>query len=261
MVGNIQDNSLVSVITPAYNAEKFIASAIESVINQTYSHWEMIVTDDGSEDQTVDIIARYAEQDSRIRLIQMERNSGPARARNAAIRQSKGRYIAFLDSDDLWSPEKLQEQLKFMQQNNISFCFTDYKRISGTDSRYINTIRMPETITYKQYLKNTIIGTSTTILDKAITGPVEMPLIYSSQDMALWCRLLRGGLQGYGFNKVLTTYRVVENSHTANKFLAAQDVWRVYRKHEKLGVVSSLYYFIYYTFNAVMKRLKYRSEE
>ena len=125
---------------------------------------------------------------------------------------------------------------------------------------YINTIYMPETITYKQYLKNTIIGTSTTVIDKTATGFFEMPVIRSSQDMALWCRFLRQGMTGFGLDKTLTIYRVVCNSHTADKFRAASDVWRVYRKFEKKGLFDSVYYFIYYIFNAVMKRIKFRAK-
>lgn len=245
---------LISIITPTYNSKKFINSTIESVKKQTYINWEMLIVDDFSKDNSIEIINRYVEKDNRIRLIPLKKNVGAAEARNIALRQAKGSYIAFLDSDDLWEPYKLEKQLNFIKEKNAAFVYSAYDRITE-EGDYMNTYFVPEKLTYKQFLRNTIIGTLTVLIDKEKTGYFEMPLIRSSHDMALWCIILRKGFKAYGQNKVLAHYREVSTSNTASKWKAAKDVWKVYRMYEKLNVLSASFYFIGYAFNAVKKRL------
>jgi teichuronic acid biosynthesis glycosyltransferase TuaG len=245
---------MISIITPSYNSAKFIGETIKSVRKQTYQDWEMLIVDDCSTDNSKDIIKEYSDNDARIKLIALEKNVGAAEARNIALRKAKGRYIAFLDSDDLWLPEKLNKQLAFMKKTKIDFSFTAYNRISES-GKYINTIPVPKTIDYHNFLKNTVIGTLTVMIDRESTGYFEMPIIKSSHDMALWCKLLRNGRKAYGINETLAQYRVVSNSNTSKKLKAALDVWKVLRQHEKINFLKSAYYFSNYAFNAAKKRI------
>ena len=248
-------SSLVSIITPSYNSEMFIKECIESVISQTYKEWELIIVDDCSSDATRQIIQQFSLSDKRIKTVFLEENLGPAKARNIAIDQAKGRYIAFLDSDDLWVSSKLEKQLDFMKTNNIAFSFSEYEVISENGDKVLNLIRVPNTINYYQYLRNTIIGCLTVIIDREQTGPFSMRDIRSSHDMSLWLDLMKRGFVAYGIQDCLAKYRLVKASNTSRKMIAAYDVWIVYRKIEKLNLFYSFYCFIGYVFNAVKKRL------
>lgn len=163
---------VISVITPAYNSEVFIKETIQSVLDQTYSDWEMIIVDDRSKDDTVSLIKEMQDKDARIRLIELEKNSGSAVARNTAIEHSNGRYIAFLDSDDSWYPEKLERQLKFMQDEDVAFSFTEYVRTleDGTETDYIS--KAPETVDWDALMKRCVIGCLTVMIDTEKTGEV-----------------------------------------------------------------------------------------
>jgi len=246
---------MVSIITPAWNSSAYIAETIDSVLNQTYSDWEMIVADDCSGDSTSHIVRGYMAMDDRIRLISLEKNVGPAGARNTAIRAARGRYIAFLDSDDLWHPQKLERQLDFMQSRGYAFTFTNYQRIKGTRATRMNVIRVPRTIGYSAYLRNTIIGALTVMLDREQTGDFEMPNIRSSHDMALWCEILKRGFKAYGLRETLAYYRVMAGSHTARKIRAARDVWKVYREIEDLRLLPGTVNFVFYACNAMRRRI------
>jgi len=251
---NMQEN-LVSIITPCHNASKFVAETIESVLAQTYSEWEMLITDDCSTDNSVEIIEKYLKKDSRIRLIKSTQKLGAAAARNLAIKNASGRYIAFLDSDDVWEKNKLECQLKFMQKKNIAFSFSEYYIMEENGTRTEKVIKVPEDIDYNHYLSNTIIGCLTVVIDRKLTGDFEMPLIKSSHDMALWLLIMRRGFKAYGLQKCLAGYRIVSTSNTSKKWKAAKDVWIVYREFEKLSLCRSLWCFGGYAFNAVRKRL------
>lgn len=246
---------MVSIITPAWNSSAYIAETIDSVLDQTYGDWEMIVGDDCSNDSTSHIVRGYMALDDRIRLISLEKNVGPAQARNAAIRAARGRYIAFLDSDDLWHPQKLERQLDFMQSHGYAFTFTNYQRIKGHRATPMNVIRVPHTIGYSAYLKNTIIGALTVILDRQQTGDFQMPNIRSSHDMALWCEILKRGFRAYGLRETLAYYRVMSGSNTARKVKAACDVWKVYREIEHLKLMPASINFMFYACNAMRKRI------
>ena len=246
-------NSLVSIITPSYNSAKFIKQCIESVIAQTYTNWEMLIVDDYSSDNSLQILKKY--NDKRIQLIELDKNVGASESRNVAIRKAKGKYIAFLDSDDLWEPQKLEKQISFMETEDIAFSFSTYQPMSDDESKLYSIIHAPKIVTYSSYLKKTIIGCLTVIIDREKTGGFEMPKIRSSHDMALWLLIMRRGFDAYGLDENLARYRIVSTSNTANKWRAAKDVWIVYRQFEKLSFFYSIWCFLNYAFNAVIKRI------
>ena len=248
-------NSLVSIITPCYNSSKFIEDCINSVLAQTYTNWEMIIVDDFSTDNSKEKITVLSENDTRIKTIFLDKNIGAAKARNIAISKAKGKYIAFLDSDDLWMPTKLEAQIYFMQKKDIAFSYTTYQSISEDGNKLFSVIKAPNIMTYSSYLKNTIIGCLTVVIDREKTGNFEMPNIRSSHDMALWLLIMKRGFPGYGLDKILAQYRVVSNSNTSSKLRAAKDVWKVYREIEKLSFFYSTWCFLNYAFNAFLKRI------
>jgi teichuronic acid biosynthesis glycosyltransferase TuaG len=246
-------NSLVSIITPSYNSAKFIKQCIESVIAQTYTNWEMLIVDDYSSDNSLQILKKY--NDKRIQLIELDKNVGASESRNVAIRKAKGKYIAFLDSDDLWEPQKLEKQISFMETEDIAFSFSTYQPMSDDESKLYSIIHAPKIVTYSSYLKKTIIGCLTVVIDREKTGGFEMPNIRSSHDMALWLLIMRRGFDAYGLDENLARYRIVSTSNTANKWRAAKDVWMVYRQFEKLSFFYSIWCFLNYAFNAIIKRI------
>jgi len=246
-------NKLVSIITPSFNSARFIKECIDSVLSQTYDNWELLIVDDCSSDNSCELIAGY--YDKRITLIGLEKNVGAAEARNIALRRAKGKYIAFLDTDDVWEKEKLAIQISFMQEHKIAFSFTAYQPISEDGSKLYSIIHAPKVVTYSSYLKNTIIGCLTVLIDREKTGDFEMPNIRSSHDMALWLLIIRRGFDAYGLDKNLARYRIVSVSNTSSKWRAAKDVWRVYREVEKLSFFYSSWCFLNYGFNALVKRI------
>lgn len=258
-MNEIKDCNLVSVITPTYNSETYIQETIESVLQQTYPNWEMVIVDDGSSDQTIAIIEEYQKEDDRIRLIALEKNQGAAVARNTAIENAQGRYIAFLDSDDRWLPEKLERQLTFMQEHDYAFTYTGYKRVQVNDEghRIEKDVKMPEAATYKQLLKSCVIGCLTVMLDRKKIPNIRMANIRSRQDYALWLNLTRRGYTAYGLQEVLAAYRVRSNSISSNKVRMAKQNWVVYRQVEELSLLKSLWYFAHYVFLKVKAYLNY----
>jgi len=247
-------SDLVSIITPLYNSEKFIGATIESVLAQSYSNWEMIVVDDVSSDNGVSVTEEYRKKDERIRLFQLEENSGPAIARNRAIEEAKGRYIAFLDADDLWRPQKLERQLSFMIEKDAVLSFTSYARVDEQSAELIDLIRAPSTVDYQELLKQNTIGCLTAIYDTEKIGKVYMPEILKRQDFALWLKILKSAPVAYGLDEVLAEYRVrCADSVSSNKIRASFYNWKLYREIEGLSVAKSLYYFGCYTFRSLKK--------
>lgn len=244
---------LVSIIMPSYNCGRFIAEAINSVLAQTYSNWELLIVDDCSKDETKDIVGSYA--DSRIHYQCNSHNMGAAQTRNNALKIAKGRYIAFLDSDDLWTPDKLEKQICFMEQHHYAFTFADYQIIQEDGTPLNKVLHMPASMTYHQYLRNTAIGCLTVMIDKEQTGYFEMPDIKSSHDMALWLLIMKRGFAAHSIPECLASYRIVTTSNTAKKWKAAKDVWRVYREIEHLNIFHSAICFFGYAWHAVIKRL------
>ena len=248
-------SALVSIITPCYNSERFINECVSSVLEQTYTNWELIIIDDASDDNSRELISNIAERDNRIKFVFLTKNIGAAGARNVALEMSEGRYIAFLDSDDVWKTEKLTTQIDFMQFHDISFSFSSYQPMSENGMELFKKIKAPSKIDYNSFLKNTIIGCLTVVLDKDKIGDFKMPNLRTSQDMALWLSIMKGGVIAYGIKKSLAYYRIVGESNTSNKFKVIQGVWRIYLIEEGLGYMRSIWYFLNYAFNAVKKRI------
>lgn len=251
------ENNLVSIITPVYNCEKLLSKTIECVINQTYKNWELILVDDCTPDNSAEVIKKYIKKDKRIRYFKLDKNSGAAIARNKGLKESLGRFIAYLDADDLWKNDKLEKQVRFMLNNKYAFTCTDYEKIDEEGKSLNKIIKIPKKINYNQYLRNTIIQTVGVMVDTNITGKdvLVMPNIRRRQDAATWCQLLKAGYDCYELPETLSYYRVVSNSLSSNKFKAVKGTWMLYRKIEKLSLVKSCYCFIGYAFNAVKKRI------
>ncbi|QSZ42369.1 glycosyltransferase [Sulfurimonas aquatica] len=244
--------ALISIITPSYNSSRFIAQTIESVLAQTYKNWEMIIVDDVSADGSNEIIEEYCKKDNRIKLIKLEKNSGPAEARNRAIQEAQGRYITFLDADDLWISEKLEKQIKFMNENNLPFTYSSYYLIDEDNNNLGKFITKGE-ISYSSMLKTCSVGCLTAIYDTQKLGKVYMPLIRKRQDYGLWLKILKDIKTSKGMLEPLATYRILENSVSSNKIKAAQYQWKIYREIEKISLLKSIYYFIQYSYNGIIK--------
>jgi len=252
----VQDEK-ISIITPVYNSEKLIRETIECVLNQTYHNWELLLVDDCSLDNSAQIIKEYAEKDSRVKYIKLNENSGAAAARNSALKKSTGRFIAYLDADDLWKIEKLEKQVNFMLKNNYAFTCTDYEKITEDGNSLNKIIKIPEKVDYNLFLRNTIIQTVGVMVDTKITGKkiLVMPLIRRRQDAATWCQLLKNGYNCYRCPENLSYYRVVKNSLSSNKFKAVKMNWYWYRKIEKLPFWKTCFCFVGYAFNGIKKRI------
>ncbi|PEL13554.1 glycosyltransferase family 2 protein [Bacillus sp. AFS017336] len=250
------DEKLVSIILPTHNSENYIQLTVNSILNQVYQNFELIVIDDCSTDNTVKIIEKYISMDNRITLIKLEKNLGAAKARNIGLEKSTGRYIAYIDADDLWEPNKLETQIDFMRNNNIGFCFTSYYVINSIGEK-LKIIKMPNTINYNRYLKNTIIQTCTVMVDTTLVekSNLVMPDLRRGQDAATWLKILKSNVLGYGMEKVLASYRRTPGSLSSNKFKAIRRTWFIYRNIEKLGIIKSTICFISYAFNALRKRI------
>lgn len=245
-------NDLVSVVTPCRNCAAFIAQTIESVLAQSYPHWEMIIVDDDSADASCEIIRSYSATDARIGLIQFTKNNGVSAARNAAIKIAKGRYIAFLDSDDLWLPEKLVRQLAFMRDNDLAFTYASYQLIDANNNRLGELIAAP-TITYQRLLKTCDVGCLTAIYDTEKLHKMYMPDVFQKGDYALWLQVLKKIPMAKGIQQPLARYRIRKHSLSANKFQGAAAQWRVYRRVEHLSLPKSVYYFAHYVGNGLVK--------
>ncbi len=245
---------LVSIITPAFRAASFIGETIKSVIAQTYPNWEMLIAEDCSPDDTREVIRQWALAEPRVKLVAVERNGGPALARNAALELAEGRWIAFLDSDDLWLPDKLERTIAHAQAHQAALVFTGFRRISADGSATGHYVSVPRTLSYQQLLGNTAIATSTVLLDRNVVGEVRMKKTYYD-DFDCWLQILKRGHLAFGLDQDLMRYRVMNQSVSRNKRRSALHVWRAYRDLEKLNLPLSLWYFSRY---AVRGLLKYR---
>ena len=245
-------NSLVSIITPNYNAGKFIAETIESVINQTYTNWELIIVDDCSTDDSLAIINEFIKKEDRIKLIKLSKNSGPAVARNNGIEVAKGEYMAFLDSDDRWFSNKLEVQLNVMQKHNYALTFTSYYSVNEQKEKQ-KIIRAKKQITYKNLLTNNYIGCLTAMYSVQQLGKVYMPLVLKRQDWGLWLKITKNNIVAYGIQEPLASYTRRETSISSNKFNLLKYNWKIYREHEHLTIVKSLYYFSLLFFKKIVK--------
>jgi len=248
-------HNLVSIITPAYNAERFLSETIDSIIKQTFTNWELLITDDCSNDDTLQLLQEYAKKDKRIKVFQLAVNAGPGVARNNSIKHATGRYIAFCDIDDVWLPEKLEKQVDFLQENDLPFTFSSYQKMNELGEKG-GIIKVPDELSYDTLLKTCPIGCLTAIYDTVKIGKVYMPEIRKRQDYGLWLKIFRIIGKSKAMPEVLAYYRIVPNSVSRNKFKAAKYQYRVLREVAEVPATKAWYYFIHYAFSGLFKYLK-----
>ena len=247
------EQKLVSIITPMYNAKRYIAETIESVQKQSYQNWEMIIMDDRSTDGSAEIVKKYAKEDARIRYFLEKEKSGVAKVRNDAMRQAKGRYLAFLDSDDLWKPEKLEKQLKLMKEKKCVFTYAACDVVDEYDISMSKVRHVPESINYKKLLWGNVIPCLTVLLDREAIGSFEMPRM-GHEDYATWLTIFKRFPEAYATNEILPPYRINHDSVSANKIRTIGWTWNIYRKNQKLPVIPSFFYLLGHLTQAMRKR-------
>ncbi len=247
---------LVSIITPVYNCEAFLPEAARSVLEQTWGNWEWIIVDDGSVDGSFDLARSLAEQDSRIRAARLECNMGPAAARNRAIDMAKGRFIAFLDCDDLWKPEKLKKQVGFMLEGKIGFSYSYYEVIDEAGAPLDKTVRPPLELTYYDMLRKNHIGCLTAMYDAKSLGKQHMPLIRKRQDYGLWLQILKKVEFAHCLPEVLAVYRLRGSSVSSEKMDLLRYNWMLFREVEGLSFFVSLRCLLWNIGNKVLDEVR-----
>lgn len=248
--------SLVTVIMPAYNAGRFVADAVESVIAQTFLDWEMLIVDDGSTDRTAEIIAEYERRDRRIRVVTLEPNRGLANARNEGLDRARGDFIAFIDSDDVWLPEKITRQVAAMEQHRADISYTGYER--RREGRQRGTLMVvPEQVSYRSMLGRNKIAASTAMVRRSTCGWARFPQVRGTEDHRYWLALLRdGSLRVIGVAQQLAVYRIHGSAVSANKLQQAGFAWKRLREEAGLGRFRALWYFTSYCCGSLTLRLK-----
>lgn len=248
---------LISIIMPVYNCEKYIGQAIQTVKYQKYKNWELIIVNDGSTDNSIEIIKKETQEiRKKTKIINLQENQGVANARNIALEEANGAYIAYLDADDMWTEEKLNKQLEFMEKNNIGFSYTGYDRIKE-EGGFSKTVKVPEKTSYNNLLTNTIILTSTIMInvEQIKKELLKMPDLRTSEDTQTWLNILKSGVIAYGIDEELAQYRKRKKSTSANKIKTTISIWKVYRKYQLFGISKSIYYTFMHSVNAIQKRL------
>lgn len=244
---------LVSIITPAYNSAHFLPTLLESVKNQTYVNWELlIVIDNGTTDDTAAMVTRWSAEDPRIKLLQVPAGKGLALSRNFALKSANGQYVAFLDSDDFWLPEKLKKQIEFMKSQQLAISCTGYCRISEDLKQVGHYISVPNPITYKTLLINNVMGCLTVMIDQTVTGPLAM-LETKHEDYLLWLAILKKGLMAGGLDQDLARYRIVKNSRSANKLEMIKYRWKILTQYERISFLESAHYLFLYGLTSLKK--------
>lgn len=246
-------DELISIITPSYNSAKYITETIESVICQSYTNWELLITDDCSSDSTIEVIKNYLEKDSRIKLYVLDKNSGAGVARNNSIKNAKGDYLTFIDSDDLWDKNFLFDSINLCKNNNYSFVFSSYHRRNEDFSINYSDFIVPTRVSYNDVLKSCPISCLTAFIDIKKLGKKYMPLLKKRQDAALWLSYLKEIDYAYGIKNPLAVYRIRKESLSRNKLKVIKYQWQLYRKSEKLSVISSLRYIILWAYYGYKK--------
>lgn len=244
---------LVSIITPTYNCAKFIARTLDSVQAQTYQNWEMIIVDDCSQDNTKEIVEEYMKADPRIKYHLLDVNSGAAVARTTAMKLAQGSYMAFLDSDDIWSPDKLDSQIKWMEEKGYAFSCTAYEQIDEEDNPLGKTIKTIEKTDYNRLLLDCPVGNSTVMYNVETMGKFEVPNIRKRNDDALWLQMLKKEKYIWGMPNVLMKYRIRQNSISSNKLKVIKYHWILYREVEKISILRSVFHICYWCIIKVLK--------
>ena len=252
----MENTGLVSIIMPCYNSSSFLFMSLDSILNQSFKDWELLVIDDCSFDDSASIVKQYAENDKRIKYLKTDIPSGsPVLPRNMGIRNAQGRYIAFLDSDDAWLPNKLEKQMEmFEQYEDMAICFSNYEKMTEKGERNNRIVQAPAIITYKQILLSNVIGCLTAVDDTEKVGKVFFQN-HSHEDYILWLDILKRGYVARNTNTVEALYRVRENSVSSNKLKTLSWQWDIYRNVEKIGLFRSSYYFFNYAYRAFKKAL------
>ena len=247
-------SELVSIITPMFNSQRFIESTIKSVQAQTYQNWEMIIIDDASTDGSTDIAKSFSTKDERIKLNKLDSNNGSAVARNEGIKVCSGRYITFLDSDDMWHEQKLNKQLNFMKENHYAFTYTGFEKINEVGQVIGTVFPYKDEVCYYDLLKSNHIGCLTVMIDLKILGhKMYMPDIRKRQDHGFWLNVLKVIDKAYCLHEILCQYRIRKGSISINKIDNIWYQWKLYRKIEKLNIIKSLYYMAFYTYYGIKK--------
>jgi teichuronic acid biosynthesis glycosyltransferase TuaG len=254
-----QAQAQVAVIMPCHNGARTLSEAIESVAGQTYPQWELLIVDDGSTDGSRAIIDRYLARDSRIRLLSNPRPSGASAARNRALQETNARYVAFLDSDDTWKPDKVRRQLSALSEHGAALCCGAYEVMNASGEVIGGVNPTPGVLRYGDVLGNNPIGTLTTMLDRNLCGNIQFDTgLRTSEDFYLWLTILKRGVIGICLVDTLASYRVHGQTLSGNKLVAAKNRWRVYREFEKYGLLKSSFHFAHYALTGVIKVLEMR---
>jgi len=247
------EEKLVSIITPTYNCAAYIAETMDSVLAQTYRNWEMIIVDDRSRDNTGEIVAEYQRKDPRFRYHLLPENSGAAVARTEAMKLAKGAYMAFLDSDDLWLPEKLERQIRWMEENGHAFSCTAYEQIDDSGAPLGRVIKTVKKTDYNRLLLDCPVGNSTVVYSVEKMGKFQVPNIRKRNDDALWLQMLKKEPYIWGMPEVLMRYRVRPNSISSNKLKVIKYHWILYREIEHLSVLRSAFHIFWWCVIKVLK--------
>lgn len=252
-------NPIVSIIMPVYNASKFLSESIESIINQDFEDWELIIIDDCSTDCSAEIAEQFSLHDARIRLYRNQVNLGAAATRSAGVPLIRGLYVSFLDADDLWMPNKLTEQLSYMSKERVAMCFTSYETIES-DGTIRNIVHVPPYLDYEGFLKNTVTCSHTVMFnlsmvpkESLIAPTVEIDF---SEDLAVWLQVLKSGIAAHGLDLILAKYRKHPSSRSANKLRSVRRTWTTYRQIENLGFAKSAKCLVFQLSNALRKRIR-----
>ena len=250
-------SELVSIITPTYNAEKFIAETLKSVQNQTYQNWEMILVDDASTDETVKIISDFVEKDSRIKLFKLEKNSGNGFARNIALEKAVGKYIAYLDADDLWFPNKLEKQIQFLKENNLHFTFSFYDCIDEEGNSLKRRVEAPLNLTYDELFFCNYVGNLTAIYDADYFGKIVIEATQKRQDWRLWLTILKQIQVTKPVPESLAFYRIRKDSISSSKFKLIKHNFGVYREFHGFNFVFSVLLMVRFLFTQLIIKPRY----
>lgn len=250
---NAKEQILVSVIMPAYNVAPYIEASVRSVLAQSVNDWELLIIDDCSKDDSYEIALRLAQEDSRIRVLKNERNSGVSKTRNYGISMARGSYIALLDSDDQWYPEKLEKQLALMQRTGAQIGYSSYAMLNEKGEQVHKDYLVPAQTDFKKMLLCNVIGCSTVMLKADIAKANPFDETYYHEDYVLWLTLMQQGCKAVGCTEVLVAYCVRDDSRSAKKFASAKKRWLIYRKHLKLPFFKSAYYLVRYAISGLKK--------